>query len=72
MHALQGTRIHLAACVDHDSDVSDMSVAHDSFIPAGFISSDPLGFESEEPVDLEDKEIIDYYYSLYFRAYGPV
>ncbi len=59
VHALQGTRIRLAPIADHDSDVSDMSVAHDSSIPAGYLSSDPLALESEGPVDLEDGEIID-------------
>ncbi len=57
VHVLQGTWIRLAPVVDHDSGVSDMSVAHDSSNPARFLSSDPLGLESEGPVDLEDGEI---------------
>ena len=59
LHVLQGTQIHLATVVDHDSDVNDMSVAHDSSLPARFHSSDPLRLESERPVDLEDGQIID-------------
>ena len=57
--AFQGTQICLAPVMDQDSDISDMSVAHDSSIPAGFLSSDALALESEAPVNLEDGEIID-------------
>ncbi len=58
VHALLGTQILLAPVTDHDLDVSDMNVPHDS-IPARFISSDPLGLESEGPVDLQAGEITD-------------
>ncbi len=57
--ALQWIRICLVPVVDHDSDMSEMSITHDSSFTAGFVSTDPLELESEGPTDLQDGEIID-------------